>query len=109
MCLVAVLFMSGEKLGLFLYRVPNGQIVFDLKLTTTLYTKVAKLERVVYSLQSLISVSAGVHQVDLCNDTNGTFTVRVNLTGQLKRVRSGNVDVGRCQSKDQGVLGQYES
>ena len=100
--------MSGEKLGLLLYRVPNGQVLFDLKLTAALYTKVTKLEWVVYTLQSLISVSALVHQIDLSDDTDGTFSFGVHLPGQLKRVRSSNIDVSRSQSKDQGVLGQHE-
>ena len=47
MRLVTILFMSGEKLGLLLYRVPNRQIVIDLKLTAALHAKVAELERVV--------------------------------------------------------------
>ena len=76
--------MSGEKLGLLLYRVPNGQVLFDLKLTTALHTKVTKLEWVVYTLQSLISVSALVHQIDLSDDTDGTFSFGVHLPGQLK-------------------------
>ena len=76
--------MSGEKLGLLLYRVPNGQVLFDLKLTAALHTKVTKLEWVVYTLQSLISVSALVHQIDLSDDTDGTFSFRVHLPGQLK-------------------------
>ena len=75
--------MSGEKLGLLLYRVPNGQVLFDLKLTAALHTKVTKLEWVVYTLQSLISVSALVHQIDLSDDTDGTFTFGVYLPGQL--------------------------
>ena len=73
--------MSGEKLGLLLYRVPNGQVLFDLKLTAALHTKVTKLEWVVYTLQSLISVSALVHQIDLSDDTDGTFTFGVHLPG----------------------------
>ena len=81
MCLVAILLMSGEKLGLLLYRVPNGQVLFDLKLTAALHTKVTKLEWVVYTLQSLISVSALVHQIDLSDDTDGTFTFGVHLPG----------------------------
>ena len=81
MCLVTVLFMSIEKLGLLLYRVPNGQIIFDLKLTATLHTKVSKLERVFFSLQSFISVSSIIHQVNFSDDADGTFTFRVNLSG----------------------------
>ena len=105
---MTILLMSGEKLGLLLYRVPNGQVLFDLKLTAALHTKVTKLEWVVYTLQSLISVSALVHQIDLSDDTDCTFTFGVYLPGQLKRVRSSNIDVSRSQSKDQGVLGQHE-
>ena len=81
MRLVAVLFMSGEKLGLLLYRIPNRQILIDLKLTTALYTKVSKLEWVVQSLQSFISISASVHQVDLSDDTDCTFAIGVDLSG----------------------------
>ena len=109
MRLVAVLFMSGEKLSLFLYRVPNGNVVIDLKLTTALNSKVSKLKWVVFSLQSFISISASVHQVDFGNDTDGTFAFGVHLPGQLKRVRRSDVNVGRCQCKDQGVLGQHKS
>ena len=81
MRLVTVLFMSREKLGLLLYRIPNRQILIDLKLTTALHTKVSKLEWVVQSLQSFISISASVHQVDLSDDTDCTFTFGVDLPG----------------------------
>ena len=100
--------MSREKLGLLLYRVPNGNLLFNLKLTTALHTKVSKLEWVVYTLQSFISVSALVHQVDLSDDTDGTFTFGVHLPSQLKRVRSSDVDVSRSQSEYQGILWQHE-
>ena len=81
MRLVTVLFMSGEKLGLLLYRIPNRQILIDLKLTTALHAKIAKLERVVLALQSFISVSAIIHQVDLSDDTDCTFAIGVDLSG----------------------------
>ena len=78
---MAVLFMSGEKLGLLLYRIPNRQILIDLKLTTALHAKIAKLKWIVLALQSFISVSAIIHQVDLGDDTDCTFTIGVDLPG----------------------------
>lgn len=93
--LVFVNRVLAEKLFLTLESFFDRDVVDDVLLRAALDTVVSELQWVDTTLQELKSVRSLIHQVDLSDNTDRSFTLWVDLSRKLQSVRVSNVLV-RC-------------
>ena len=75
--------MRVEKLGFVYDGLLDRAPLVDLELGATLDTEIAELEWIDGALEQLDRVSAGIHEVDLSDDSDRAVTVRINDLGKL--------------------------
>lgn len=67
--------------------IPDRHVVNDVLLRSVLHTDVAESQRDILTSQHALGVGTFVHDIDLGQDTNGTETLGVELSGHLETVR----------------------
>ena len=95
--------MSEEELGLCDQSVADWDFLFDLELGSALAAEVAKLQGVDGSLQVFEGICAGIHQVNLGDDSDSPVASWVDLSRQLQSIRYSEVSISRRYRENQGV------
>mmetsp|Transcript_436 Transcript_436/g.874 ORF Transcript_436/g.874 Transcript_436/m.874 type:complete len:287 (+) Transcript_436:1481-2341(+) len=95
--------MMFEEFFFFLESCTNAQILVNVLLTTIDGRNVSPSQWV-YAVQQYIgSIRSGVHQIQFCENSNGTIAVWINSLCHLQCITIGHIRVGRRDSKDNCV------
>lgn len=97
---IAVACMVPEELGLRRELLAHGLVAVDVLLAPTNDADEPELERVDAAGEDVESVRAGVHEVKLGQDPDGTSTLRVDLARELERLGVCEIYVRRGNGKD---------
>lgn len=82
-----------EKVRLSLQSLLHGLVALDILLGSINHANEAQLQRVDASRQNIKGVCAVVHEINLCEDANGSAAERVDMAGEFQGFRVDNVDV----------------
>ena len=89
-----------EEFGFGLEGIGHGLVGLDIGLTPVDDTNESELERVGSTRENIQRVGAGVHQIQLCQHTNGTLSLWIDLASKFQTVRVSQIDIGRRDSKN---------
>lgn len=103
---VAVDCVILEKVFFLLPSVLHRHVRDDILLTSVNDTDEAKFERVSTASKDIEGIGSGVHQVKLGEDTESSQSPRIDRASEFERVRVGEIDICRRDSKnDTGCQG----
>lgn len=75
-----------EELCFALESISHGLVDLNISLTSVDNSNKSELERVGSSGKNVERVSSCVHEIQLCQDTDGALCLRIDLTSKLKTV-----------------------
>ena len=72
--------MSTKEIFFIFNSFDNGDIVVNLLLRSALDSKVTKLQWIYIPLEQVKRISSFIHEIDLCDNTDCSFTFRVDFS-----------------------------
>lgn len=86
--------MFGEK-ELFLVEGEfDPLLVNDILLRSVFNPHIAQFQVDFFSQDHIFSVGSPVHDINFSDDSNGSFTLGIDLSGHLETIAGGNIGVG---------------
>mmetsp|Transcript_68 Transcript_68/g.139 ORF Transcript_68/g.139 Transcript_68/m.139 type:complete len:224 (+) Transcript_68:1473-2144(+) len=82
----------------------NGQVHLDVFLATQHDTDVTQAKRNHLSKQKIEGIGTFIHNIDLCNDTKSSHSLRVNLFGKTEGIGGSDISITSTNSKNHSVF-----
>ena len=81
----------------------NWDLVYDILLSSVLYTNITKTEWNLLIHNHLLGICSTIHNINLGNDTDSTDTFLIKTTRHLKTIWVSHISISRQNSENNGT------